>query len=281
MSEAVGRDPYARSRGEIIAERGTVVPPWAPSIRDFTVTVKKMVDGEPKEISPSFTIGDVAPEYRWAINPDTGVIKSQPEFRQDYEKWYVAHYTMQGAKVEGDVTEIPNVEEFVSRRVDPNDTSKIVPMNHDSDRPIVSKVKPIHDRDGEVLSEERLAELEGRKEADALGAKMKQLVEMLASGDISNEVFVKRSTELYGGSVVVGSDSPDSDQPVSVEPPTGFEQKAEDEPEPETEPEPEMTLALCGKEVKVRGKHLHELRCKACEEVRNANIESEETPQEE
>jgi hypothetical protein len=194
-------DPYARQKGEIIAERNTVVPPWAPAIKDFSVTVKQEdLDGEIREIPPGFTIGDVAPEYRWAINPETGVIMSKAEFRQSFERWYAAHYTMRGEQVEGEPLTIPSVKDFVSLKVDPDDITRVVPMTYDPHRPVLSKPRSMYDRDGEVLSAAQIAAIEGRGKADESGAQMKMLVDQLKAGDITQEVYQKRSMELFGAS---------------------------------------------------------------------------------
>ena len=102
MSEAVGTDPYSRRRGEIIPERNTVIPEWAPKIQDFSMRVKIRNGEQVEEIPPGFTIGDVAPEYRWAIDPETGVVMDDADFKETFKKWYAAHYTMRGVPVEGE-----------------------------------------------------------------------------------------------------------------------------------------------------------------------------------
>ncbi len=275
MSEAVGStDPYQVTRGQWVPERNSVVPAWAPKINDFSVTVVVQEGDARIPVAPGFTVGEVAPEHRWAISdPDTGVVMDQAHFNEKFQSWYALHYTMQGMKVEGKPESIPSVLDFVSRKVHPDDITKLVPMTFDPNRPVISKVKPVHDRDGERLSPERLAELEGRKKADEAGAKMAQLVELHEVGDINDETFMKRSKELYGGSVVVGAENADSAAPVAVESPHGCEPVTPAPPEAEAAP---TTTALCGATVKVRGKAIHEVNCKKCALVRDKPETQEE-----
>jgi hypothetical protein len=278
MSEAVGIDPQARSRGEVIAERNTVVPPWAPTIRDFNITVKVREGDEIREIPPGFTIGEVAPEYRWAIDADTGIIMDQPTFKQEFERWYAAHYTMQNppVKVEGEALSIPDVIDFVSRMVNPDDITKVIPIGTDLRRPVVSAPRLMYDRDGENPMDPEVAKAQAK--VGESGAKMQELVQMLEDGDINQEVFIKRSKKLYGGSVVVGEGQADSAAPAVAEspPPPGFEPRVEPKPDdlppatsfvPDPPPAVEMATAACGKEVKKKGLHVHQYRCKACKAV--------------
>lgn len=282
MSEAVGTDPYQRARGEIIPERNKVVPPWAKTIRDFSVTVKELVDGTPQEIPPGFTIGEVAPEYRWAVDADTGVIMDQATFQLQFEKWYNAHYTMRGAQVEGEPVNIPTVKSFVSRKVDPDHPSKVVPMTYDPNRPVLSKPRLMYDRDGEnpISPEEAMA----RQKSDKAGAQMEMLVKMHSDGILTDAQFAEQSKKVFGGSVVVGDEGADSSGPAAVEPPPGFSPKA-DAPPPQEQSEPDTVTTLCGKEVKVRGKHVHERQCAECKHIRELaetaeNIESESSQEE-
>jgi len=281
MSEAVGIDPQRRSRGEIIPERNTVVPPWAPPIRDFSVRVKVQDGEDVREIPPGFSIGEVAPEHRWAIDPDTGIVMDAPTFRENFGRWYANQYTMINQQVEGEPLSIPDVVAFVSRQIHPDDNTKLAPMGYDGNRPITSPIKPVHDSQGEKLSPERLAELEGHKQADKAGSKMEMLVKLHDDGVLSDAQFAEQSKQVFGGSVAVGEEDTDSSEPVAVEPPPGFEPKAEStepDPAPPADEPPEMVKTLCGKEVKVRGKHVHERQCQECKYIREHGKSLEDTP---
>jgi hypothetical protein len=284
MSEAVGIDPQARPRGEIIAERNTVVPPWAPAIRDYSVTVKVREGSEVREIPPGFTIGDVAPECRWAIDPATGIVMDQATFKQEFDRWYMAHYTMQNppVQVEGEALSVPGVVDFVSRMVHPDDITKVIPIGTDLRRPMVSKPRLMYDRDGENPMDPEVAKAQAR--VGESGAKMQELVQMLEDGDITQEVFIKRSKKLYGGSVVVGGENADSAEPTAAgsPPPSGFEPVPEKKPDdlppatnfaPEAPPPVKMVAALCGKEFNPKGVHVHEHRCKECKAIKEQQEE--------
>jgi hypothetical protein len=283
MSEAVGQnqDPYQKPRGEVIAERNTVVPPWAPKIHDFSIRVKVQDGDQVREIPPGFTIGEVAPEHRWAIDPDTGIVMDPPTFRENYGRWYANQYTMINQQVEGEPLSVPDVISFVSRQIHPDDPSKLAPMDYDGNRPIASPVKPVHDSQGEKLSPERLAELEGSKKADKAGSQMEMLVKIHNDGMLTDAQFSEQSKQVFGGSVVVGEDGADSADPVAVEPPPGFEQKeapTDPDPAPPADEPPEMVATLCGKEVKVRGKHVHERQCQECKHIRELGETLEDRP---
>jgi hypothetical protein len=244
------------------------------------------VGDELQEVPPGFTIGEVAPEYRWAIDPDTGIVMTQGEFLQDFGRWYTAHYTMQNPpqQVEGKPESIPGVIDFISKRVHPDDPTKIIPMDCDLNRPVISKPKLLYDQNAEnPKTPEQVAAEQRTNDA---GAQMAQLVQMHQAGDISDEVFMRRSKEIFGGSVVVGEGGADSAESAAAgsPPPVGFEPvpQKKDEPPPATEfapessldpPETGMVKALCGKEYKAQGLGVHQSRCNDCKAIRESQEE--------
>jgi len=243
-----------------------VVPPWAPEIRDFSIPVKVNDEKGTRELG--FTIGEVAPECRWAIDPDTGIVMTNAQFREKFPLWYNAHYTMrpEPVEIEGEPLSIPGVIEFVSKKVHPNDITKLVPMGFDPDRPVTATRAEIENRVLHYPEIRAGEDTEDQKRANESASKMEVLIKLHDEGVLSDEQFAEQSKSIYGGSVVVGEEGTDSSEPSVAE------------PLPEEAP---MTHALCGKTVKVKGKHLHELRCGACAKVRDAEEQSGEGGEEE
>ena len=109
----------------IFPDRGTHAPGWyVRHEKPASILVKHR--GKP--IPPGFSVAEVAPEYRWAIQAD-GEVMDQLDFMQKHELWWGESYSIKGGQIpDPSCRHIPKVERFVARRVsrtDPTHTEYI------------------------------------------------------------------------------------------------------------------------------------------------------------
>jgi len=281
-------DPFSPGAAAILVkERGTIIPSWyvRNPHRDPNLVVKRGglpllgMDKEP------FTISQVAPERRWAVDED-GELMNQTDFDAAKKKTIFEFYeTLQAnghpdARYVGNVDRepIPDVAYFVSWRIDPEDPTKLLEIGFDPNKKPGDVPKRYHTSDGDVidasrmdvlcksyhdpalrskLTPEEIAEVEqslGVKASDggsAIAAKLEQLTELRASGALSDEDYIANVAKLTGTG-------------APTEPPAktnGAAAPAEDEP---------AVLAACGKAgLKVpNGLAAHERRCTKCRATR-------------
>jgi len=229
-----------------------------------------------------FTISQVAPERRWAVLSN-GNVMDQAQFDADYKQVVLEFFAMlrergnAGARFEGklDNVPIPDVAEYVSKRVDPDDETKLLAIGYDPHATDGAVSEHFHDAKGEQIIASRLQILErafstaaGRKQMtaseraevelhlglsaqagdDGVAAKLEVLTELHKDGKLSSEDYLASVTALSGA-----------------------------EPEREVSAAKQPTLARCGKddckgEV---GRKAHESRCKKCLGIIAADEESD------
>ena len=236
-------------------ERDVFVPSWTPGFTDLSCEVTK--NGKPL----GFRIEEVAEERRWAIQP-SGECMGQLEFEAALQRWYRENYEIR-ALLAGkprpvpDVMfdAVPRVEDFVAYKVDPRDPTKLLDIRFDPEKTTAPKPQPtdlLYTADGESAKTRAavMREQEERRLDSDRAAKMAELGELYATGEITEQTYISRSRALFQG------------PPVQTPSPLQAHAAPEEAPE---EPTLERVLAKCGAAVKPRGKHLHELRCKTCQ----------------
>jgi hypothetical protein len=215
-------------------ERGETIPGWyvRNPHTDPTLVVKQ--DGVP--LVPQITVGQVAPERRWAIGLD-GNLMDQVKFRekviQKNQEFYAIARTegrnakpAQGYRFERDP--IPNVVKFVQWRVDPEDETKLLGIHYDPHATDGAKPDHFVDKKGNPVEGDRMQHLcaawaddsegGGRSKLTAkeraevqehlglsggagtggLQARLEQLTEMHDAGDITDAVYIRKVGELTG-----------------------------------------------------------------------------------
>lgn len=132
-----------------IPDRYNIVPSWYERHRDPQhTTVTK--DGTP--IPPGFTVSQVAPEFRWAIQED-GEVLGQLEFQEAHARWYNAQYQFAGqAPDDANLRSVPRVERFVTRQVDPHDPSRLIPIVARPEGP-APQIQPVYNANGDLIEE--------------------------------------------------------------------------------------------------------------------------------
>lgn len=126
-------DVFNPTRVIAIPERNAHIPSWyaaAPHQHPENITVT--CDGLPltspagADNKRSFTVAEVAPEFRWAIGPD-GAVKPQHDFESELQRVYEEYCTaVLGTPFAGQIgrERRPDVRRYVSRCVNPQDHSK-------------------------------------------------------------------------------------------------------------------------------------------------------------
>lgn len=148
-----------------VPERGTHIPAFyvRNPHHDPDLVVKQAglpllgVDREP------FTIAQVAPERRWAVLTD-GNLMDQQQFTVIKQQTIYEFYEMMranghpDAKYEGKINNepIPDVSDFVSWRIDPNDNTKLLMMGYDEDATNGARSEHFHDTKGDQIIGARL-----------------------------------------------------------------------------------------------------------------------------
>ena len=269
-----------------VPERGTHIP--ALYVRnphlDPDLVVRRgdlPLLGEGEKPKP-FTISQVAPERRWAVLSN-GNVMDQAQFDAGYKQVVLEFYAMlrergnTGARFEGNIAlvPIPDVAEYVSWRVDPDDETKLLAIGYDPHATDGAVSDRFHDAKGEQIMASRLQILEqaystaaGRKQmtdtertevelhlglsaqagSDGVAAKLEVLTDLHKAGKLSSEDYLASVTALSGA-----------------------------EPAREVSAAKQPTLARCGKddckgEV---GRKAHESRCGKCIGIIAAEEESD------
>jgi len=132
-----------------IPDRMTIVPSWYMKHKEPTKTV---VTQGGKRIEPGFVVAQVAPELRWAIQGN-GEVLGQLEFERAHERWYIAQYQFAGQPPDDpNLRSIPSAEKFVSRCVDPNDSSRLQPITVQP-KQAPPPLQPIYNANGDMIEE--------------------------------------------------------------------------------------------------------------------------------
>ena len=221
------------------------VPDWSP------IFDESALDREVKNrgIGLGFTVRQVLPERRWAIDPETGECMDQRDFEERY-KLYIS-LTVSGGSVvsvqknnryfDPSVAPIPGVSGFVGAALDWQ--GKEIAIGFDPDKPATVKETEVkvYNHEGEEVSNEA-----GLKPA-AVSAKLETLTELLSDGTIDAEEFAKRTQALVKSKAAPGQ--------TAVEPPPNFKMAEPVDPE-------KLACGVCGKVAKsMAGKAAHERHC--------------------
>lgn len=280
-----------------VPERDTLIlSSYIPHVNPENITVT--CNGEPilaplnSKRGRPFTVAQVPPEYRFAIDPN-GEVLSQFVFLERFTAWYTEQYQFHekdsGVKVEMGRIErqhIPNVKAFVTVEVDPTNRKKLKPTHYNPGETAGAVPDHFVDRKGEridatrielltrayhenrgslkgyevKLVEERLG-MSNPSSGDIAGA-LTLLNQMLSDGEINAETHSKRVAMLTG--------APMPEEETAVE--TAVEAT---ESEPDDEPVDSRLVAHCGKKLKTLGqRRSHEAlskKCGACEEYRKSH----------
>ena len=219
-----------------IEERNEHVPTWYVQ-HENPSSIRVKINGIPQD----YTVADVPPERRWAINAD-GDVLAQSEFGPLMERKYDEYFrVVHGKQFPGSVKRefVPRVERYVAVKVDPVDKRRLMPQGYNPNATAGSTSKVLYDKDGENplegedrlrllasyyqdpkgkgrLKEHEIAEVEAYlREAgggtvpvtqDDTAARLEVLTELLGTGDITQETYVKRVGALTGIAPIAGSD---------------------------------------------------------------------------
>jgi len=267
--------------GQIVEERGQVIPAWyvRNPHRDPDVVVKVRGVPLPDAQGRPFTIGQVAPECRWPVGLD-GEVMDQVGFDELKRKSVLELYEIlraqghDGAQYKGKIQlePVPDVHEFVSWGIDPEDSTRWRRIGYDPSATDGALPEVFHDKEGEEIAKKRLdvlceayanpkareamkpheiAEVEKHLEVsssagtDGIAARLEVLTELFNAGEIGMDFYAQRVAALTGKGI---SGDPDEIE-VATEP-------------QETDP----FETLCGKTGMKgnSGKLAHERRCKQC-----------------
>jgi hypothetical protein len=183
-----------------IPERETYVPAFTPKHKNESAPVLSR-KGEPL----GFTIGEVLPERRFAIDTD-GRCLDEREFEPMYFKWVSLVCAPDGRIVslasinkyfDPRLEPVPNPEDFVNARIV---GEKIIPITFDETK--VEIPRNYEDRrftaQGELVAAQNKASLADRT---AL-AKVEALNDLVKDGTITVEQFSAKVAQLMGGATV-------------------------------------------------------------------------------
>ena len=151
-----------------VLERATYIPSWTPVFPDLT---RHVCDQEGGDLG--FSIGEVLPERRWAIEP-SGRLLPEEQYEQLYKRWISLVLTPSGTLVrlssqnkyfDANLESIPPADVFVDAKPDalmPEDATRTVPIRYrfglgGKGR---AKIRPVYTHTGEkaeTASEESLA----------------------------------------------------------------------------------------------------------------------------
>ncbi len=280
------------SQVQLIPERDEFVPPWpVPQDLSLVVTQNGVLIGK------GFTVGDVLPERRWAIQAD-GEVMPRLEFEQKYlqklEDWYryASPEARQGAggvpKSFKAINEpVPTVVNYVAVRVDPRDERRTLPMHYDPEATRGTRPNRLWDsanerflegqerlraltrqyhQDPSLLKDYEVAEVEaslGRAPTpppspeEGLRQAARLLKDMRDDGVISREEFAQRMEKLVDGA---------ADEPVKAAEPVQAEEKPKPKPKPKPKRKAPVSTAPCGEQVPNLQKRKHIEACPACQE---------------
>lgn len=244
-----------------IPERETYVPAWGT--RHSSESIQVTQNGEPC----GFSVGDVLPERRWAIEP-SGELKGQLEFERDYLKWITNVCTPDRrviplASVNKNyapaLEHIPNVYDFVAVKYDDNE--KLVPIDYDATKAAPKVQRKLYDHEGRPMSAKEAAKASARRSSDRESlAQMKLLQTLHADGKLSADDLASAVTALLAG------DSTDAESEIAS-PPEGFDRVESDEEWIAAAPKRKTIVAPCGKEFPKQGSLTMHMRfcgdCKA------------------
>lgn len=111
--------------------RGVFIPPWYLPHKDLGLEVRNR-HGE----GLGFTIGDVAIERRWAIDPE-GKVMTGHEFQDRLTEWYIGQWAWQHPPQPAlpvDTSSYPTPENYVSKGPDPANPRKLLSLTQPVDR---------------------------------------------------------------------------------------------------------------------------------------------------
>lgn len=250
MSEAA---PLSLGRTDRpIPERNTFFPGWADArlVEDASVFEIGVRAADGRDLG--FTVGDVAYEYRWPIDPETGTLLSQAEFDPQFDRWQRDFFHFIGEDIPAIRTGCPAVIAFVSRAVHPQDPTQIIHMGDKPGAAMTDRERAQIQQDiretARPLSEWREAPAAANEDTLKL-TRLQTLQELHDAGDISDATYAARVGEIL-------STSPVEPEATKAEEPA--------EAPPATPAKPTM-LSLCGQTCKgLVGKKTHERNCKAC-----------------
>lgn len=124
-----------------ITPRGVFVPPWYKPHTDLTIQVKS-ADGS-RELG--FTIGDVAVERRWAIDPEGCVMEKYP-FRERLTEWYIGQWKWQSPPKPAlpvDTSAYPSPEAYVAKGPDPSNPRRLIGLTKPNNRHALVTERPV------------------------------------------------------------------------------------------------------------------------------------------
>jgi hypothetical protein len=131
---------YEPRPGEI-TERGVFVPPWYEGHKDLSLIVTH--EGK----SQGYTVGEVAVERRWAIEPD-GSLMEQSKFERGLQQWRFGQFDWQVPPVRRpdlSFDPVPAVRSWVARGPDPADGRRLVDLTFPIKRNAMLKKREVID----------------------------------------------------------------------------------------------------------------------------------------
>lgn len=156
-------------------EDGTYIPAW------YKDHVNKEVQVLDNGVPMGFTISQVLPERRWAIQED-GSLLEQHIFEKQFIQWISLHHA--GDNLADPSKEyIPSAAKFVNRRLDFN--GKGVEILFDENKPAEEEIKPIYTQQGDLSTE-----------ASKKLAKLQVLQEMQEEGNLTSEEYAAKTALL-------------------------------------------------------------------------------------
>lgn len=288
---------FQRAEILVIEERGVHVPSWYIRHEKDGDGIVVTQNGVP--FLPQFTVAQVPPERRWAIDP-TGEVLPTQEFAKRFIEWREEWFTKADPDVEtrgipqhwsAKNAHIPSVENFVKVQVDPRDRSKYIPMGYDPRKTAGALPDKLYDHEGEYVEGEarvrmlidqyrkdqtklmphEITEVENRlgiksgPEGNAL-AQLELLTKLRESGAIDDATFASQASELLGA-------SPKTDVRIGEVPESVPEPQAAPEPAPETSRKKRkapMKAMPCGEVIYAFHQKRHARSCEApaCAEAR-------------
>lgn len=118
-------DYNAEDRPGSLTPRGVFVPPWYQPHKQLNVEVK-----DSKGKSLGFTIGDVAVERRWAIDPEGNVLAGH-EFVDKLTEWYIGQWQWRNPpqpSLPVDTNGYPSPETYVSKGPNPSNPRQLITL---------------------------------------------------------------------------------------------------------------------------------------------------------
>lgn len=135
-------DYRAEGQPGSITPRGVFVPPWYKPHTDLSLPVRSH-DGT-KELG--FTIGDVAVERRWAIDPEGKVMEGH-EFKDMLTEWYIGQWAWQHPPRQAlpiDTNAYPTPECYVAKGPNPGNLRQLLTLGAPNHRHAQPSERPVN-----------------------------------------------------------------------------------------------------------------------------------------